>query len=123
MPESVTDRPTKAHEYVFLLTKSPRYFWDAEAVRERGVEPDRQRADRIGGANGHLVRHSPGAIIGASANRNLRSVWTIATQPYPGAHFATFPEALVEPMVKAGSSERGVCPECGAPWVRKVETP
>ena len=56
-----------------------------------------------------------------NAGRNLRSVWTIATQPYPGAHFATFPEALVEPCVKAGTSERGVCPECGAPWVREVE--
>ena len=54
------------------------------------------------------------------SERNLRSVWTIATQPYPGAHFATFPEKLVEPCVKAGTSERGVCPECGAPWVRET---
>ena len=56
-----------------------------------------------------------------SAGRNLRSVWTIATEPYPGAHFATFPRKLVEPCVKAGTSERGVCPECGAPWERVVE--
>jgi DNA modification methylase len=121
MPESVTDRPTKAHEYLFLLTKSPRYYFDAEAVREAGDEPDRVRRDRIGGANGHTVRHSEGGIMGQVATRNLRSVWTIATEPYPGAHFATFPRKLVEPCVKAGTSERGVCPECGAPWVRVVE--
>ena len=121
MPESVTDRPTKAHEYVFLLTKSARYYWDAIAVRESGAEPDRQRRDRIGGVNGHAVRHSLGGIVGASATRNLRTVWTINTQPYSGAHFATWPPALVERMVKAGTSERGVCPTCGAPWRRVVD--
>ena len=68
MPESVTDRPTKAHEYVFLMSKIERYFYDAEAVREDGVEPNRKRNDRIGGANGHTVRHSLGGMIGASAN-------------------------------------------------------
>jgi hypothetical protein len=55
------------------------------------------------------------------AGRNRRSVWTIATEPYPEAHFATWPQKLVEPMILAGTSERGVCPECGAPWVRVVE--
>jgi DNA modification methylase len=105
MPESVSDRPTKAHEYLFLLTKRSRYYFDAEAVKEPGVEPDRQRNDRIGGANGHKVRHSEGGMIGASATRNIRSVWTIATQPFKGAHFATFPPKLVEPCVKAGSRE------------------
>jgi DNA modification methylase len=73
MPESVTDRPTKAHEYLFLLTKSPRYYFDADAVREAGDEPDRVRRDRIGGANGHTVRHSEGGIMGQVATRNLRS--------------------------------------------------
>lgn len=102
MPESVTDRPTKAHEYLFLLAKSARYYYDAEAIKEPGTEPDRQRADRIGGANGHSVRHSPGAIIGATATRNKRSVWTIPTQPYPEAHFATFPEELIKPCILAG---------------------
>lgn len=121
MPESVTDRPTKAHEYVFLLTKSARYFWDGEAVKEGAAEPDRQRNDRIGGANGHTVRHSPGGMMEGSATRNLRTVWTINTVPFNGAHFATFPPALVERMVKAGSSERGVCPTCGAPWRRVVD--
>lgn len=112
MPESVTDRPTKAHEYVFLLTKQARYYWDAEAVAERGVEPDRQRSDRIGGANGHTVRHSPGAVVGASITRNTRSVWTVATQPYPEAHFATMPEKLIEPCIRAGSRPAGRRCDC-----------
>ncbi len=103
MPESVTDRATKSHEYIFMLAKSQRYYFDAEAIKEYGAEPDRQRNDRIGGANGHEVRHSPGAIMGASATRNARTVWTIATAPYSGAHYATWPPALVERMVKAGS--------------------
>jgi DNA modification methylase len=124
MPESVTDRPTKAHEYLFLLSKSPRYYFDADAVREAdaGLPSGNGFAGRQGGArqsavdggNGTAERFTPGA------GRNLRSVWTIATEPYPGAHFATFPRKLVEPCVKAGTSERGVCPECGAPWVRVV---
>ena len=120
MPESVTDRPTKSHEYVFLMAKSEQYFYDADAIREMGAEPDRERSDRIGGATGHTVRHSPGAIIGASSSRNARSVWNIATAPYPGAHFATFPEKLAERCVLAGSS-RQACAECGAPWARVVE--
>ncbi len=121
MPESVTDRPATAHEHVFLLTPGPKYYYDAEAVRERAAEPDRERADRIGGATGHTVRHSLGGLMGASSGRNLRNVWEIATQPYAGAHYATFPEALVQPCIAAGTSERGACPACGAPWRRVVE--
>jgi len=108
MPESVTDRPTKAHEYVFLLSKSARYFYDADAVRE----PSLRAGDTPGGDNGRgvgefgVMPHAPfnGPV---PANRNLRSVWNIATQPYPGTHFATFPRALVEPCIKAG------CPTLG----------
>jgi hypothetical protein len=122
MPESVTDRPTKAHEYLFLLTKSPRYYFDADAVREASLDTggNGNFAGRMGGARdtarsgGHGTEERPAYAAG----RNLRSVWTIATEPYPGAHFATFPRKLVEPCVKAGTSERGVCPECGAPWTR-----
>lgn len=102
MPESVTDRCTKAHEYVFLLTKSARYFWDAEAIREDSVEPDRVRNDRVGGANGHTVRHSPGGMMEGRKYRNKRSVWSIATTPFPEAHFATFPPELPELCIKAG---------------------
>jgi DNA modification methylase len=128
MPESVTDRPTKAHEYVFLLSKSPRYFFDAEAVREPHKEPWRSGTDEnrrmAKGTDGH------GSTFGGwdydqriynPAGRNVRSVWELATQPYPEAHFATFPEALPERCIKAGTSERGCCPECGAPWMREVE--
>ncbi len=121
MPESVTDRPTKAHEYLFLLTKSARYYYDADAVRESvDSHPSGNgfvRPERISGglAAGDATDWQP------TGGRNLRTVWTIATAPYPGAHFATFPRKLVEPCVKAGTSERGVCSECGAPWTREVE--
>jgi DNA modification methylase len=107
MPESVTDRCTKAHEYIFLMSKSARYFYDADAVKEPGAEPDRERNDRIGGANGHTVRHSEGGMIGATATRNKRSVWTVTTQPYSEAHFATFPPALIEPCILAGCPKGG----------------
>ncbi len=122
MPESVTDRPTKAHEQVFLLTKSARYFYDAEAIKEESVEPDRQRADRIGGAS-HKERqqHYEGAIYTGGNSRNARSVWTIATKPFPEAHFATFPVDLAERCIKAGTSLMGCCSACGAPRVRVVE--
>jgi len=131
MPESVTDRPTKAHEYVFLLARSGRYFYDADAVREEsagewnsasmgnrpkivqsGTDPERMRTW------GHGTFHRDEARSG----RNKRTVWEIPTQPYPEAHFATFPEALVLPCIQAGTSERGCCPKCGAPWERVMET-
>jgi DNA modification methylase len=124
MPESVTDRPTKAHEQVFLLTRSPRYFYDADAVRESA---EYGRRDWNGGVNfkgGDITkRHGQTSVTGAdpSAGRNLRSVWEIPTEPFPQAHFATYPQALVERCVKAGTSEHGCCPECGAPWERETE--
>jgi DNA modification methylase len=121
MPESVTDRPTKAHEQMFLLTKSERYYYDADAVREPHAEPR---------AVGRLTRAQ--ASLGDSrarerrfpnpSGRNRRTVWTVATQPYSGAHFATFPPALIEPCILAGSSNRA-CEHCGAAWVRVVEGP
>ena len=127
MPESVTDRPTKAHEYVFLLTKSAKYFYDADAIREphqsdaleRTLNPKHKYGkapDSFG--NGETAHQGMGAN---PAGRNRRTVWEIATQPTPEAHFATFPEALVEPCIKAGTSEYGCCPACGAPWKRIVE--
>ena len=132
MPESVTDRCTKSHSYVFLLTKSSRYFYDAEAIREKhadkkGIERFKgqcgvgDRTDNQGWAGGtvHLDKHRQYNPSG----RNKRSVWNIPTQSYKGAHFATFPEALVAPMILAGTSERGCCPECGSPWVRVLSSP
>lgn len=132
MPESVTDRPTKSHEYLFLLTKSARYYYDADAVRESGqdwskggpgtgIKPTTHYHPDNGGnegLSGIAARYKNGT---QASGRNLRTVWTIATEPYPGAHFATFPQKLVEPCIKAGTSERGCCPECGAPWVREME--
>jgi DNA modification methylase len=121
MPESVTDRPTKSHEYVFLLTKQARYFYDAEAIKETSETIQGPRP--FGGAgNGkqNTERHDY-MYQGDNGTRNRRSVWTIATSPYSGAHFATFPPALVEPMVLAGTSARGECPVCGKAWVRVVE--
>ncbi|HEY1188793.1 MAG TPA: site-specific DNA-methyltransferase, partial [Gemmata sp.] len=104
MPESVTDRPTRSHEYVFLLTKSARYFYDADAVREAAIGADRVRADRVGG-NKYVegVKHSDGAVFVSATERRLRSVWTITPRPFRGAHFATFPPELAERCVKAGS--------------------
>jgi DNA modification methylase len=129
MPESVTDRPTKSHEYVFLLSKRERYYFDQEAVREdysektwfyESVMPTKA-AGLLGNNNGTGKSTLGVPDYTKHGGRNIRSVWNIATQPYPEAHFATFPEALVVPCIKAGTSERGVCAECGAPWERVVE--
>jgi DNA modification methylase len=142
MPESVRDRPTSAHEYLFLLAKSPRYFYDADAIREQLSEvaleqlayaqkhhfsgsgrsklaPERGDGDSNVGAGGKHARAARGAGMNP-AGRNKRSVWTVATQPYSGAHFATFPPKLITPCIMAGTSERGCCSGCGAPWVRVV---
>jgi DNA modification methylase len=118
MPEPIRGRPTRAHEFVFLLAKSRRYFYDAEAVRE----PDKggcagngyARPERLsyGGKSAPRGQHS-GWVGGAGRNR--RSVWHVATQCFRGAHFATFPEGLVEPCILAGSSPTA-CFSCNAPW-------
>ena len=122
MPESVTDRPTKAHEYIFLLSKRERYFYDAEAVREPGAIPAGTKAAK-GSAerfNTPGVNSRPPEYKIYNGTRNRRSVWTISTQPYPEAHFATFPPKLIEPCILAGTSPRA-CEICGAPWERMVE--
>jgi hypothetical protein len=131
MPESVRDRCTSAHEYLFLLTKSARYYFDAEAIKEPAAQSSggwQSRARRglptQGVASAACAdRFDGGACTGpnrAASKRNKRSVWTIATSPFAQAHFATFPPALVEPCILAGTSERGVCSHCGAPWRRLV---
>lgn len=126
MPESVTDRPTKAHEYVFLLTKSAQYWYDADAVREgtnvytrnaggyRNDVGTRPR-DNTYRNKGGLADHDTTTI-----GRNKRTVWKIATCPSPFQHFAMFPQALIEPMILAGCPAQ-VCSACGAPHVRVVE--
>ena len=105
MPESVTDRPTKAHEYVFLLSKSASYFFDAKGIREPGTRYE-WKSQKF--KCGDLTRHH-GSTVGAEvgdpdAGRNARTVWTIPTQPTPDAHFATFPEALAERCILAGTA-------------------
>jgi DNA modification methylase len=126
MPESVTDRPTKAHEQIFLLTKSARYFFDQEAVRDAAIlegteqtfaRPCRE-ARAFGNPSGSELHADRTHFV---SGRNLRSVWTIATEPYAEAHFATFPRAIPEKCIKAGTSEKGCCAECGKPWERVVE--
>jgi DNA modification methylase len=103
MPESVTNRCTKAHEYVFLLTKSARYFYDAAAIAEEAERGDAgSRFDQGKTAQHQLDRQASGARID-DGRRNARSVWPIATQPFSGAHFATMPPALAERCIRAGS--------------------
>lgn len=128
MPESVTDRPTKAHEYVFLLSKSERYFYDCEAVKEPCVTDENSASSMMFGSptgkmndTNKAHSHKVGKKWDYSPTRNKRSVWNIPTKPYSGAHFATFPLDLIDPCIKAGTSEKGCCPECGDPWVRVVE--
>jgi site-specific DNA-methyltransferase (adenine-specific) len=121
MPESVTDRCTKAHEYIFLLSKSPKYYFDSEAMKERGVmvsgdsSGSRQRNTKethgVGGGNTGIskAKEKLAAELAEKgySTRNKRSVWTIATRPFKGAHFATFPPALIEPCILAGCPEGG----------------
>jgi DNA modification methylase len=191
MPSSVEDRTTPAHEMLYMLTRSARYFYDQTAIREPFADSSivrlsqksidsqeggpKQDAFDIAGLNDRAGSRRPNEIVqglsqkikrkpagwdtadgshstirhttGRSGNkerklgvdrgrpdshmggsvpwegnmRNRRSVWTIATEPFPGSHFATAPTALVEPCIKAGTSERGCCPACGAPWKRDIE--
>jgi len=155
MPESVTDRPTKAHEYVFLLSRAQTYYYDAAAIQERSITGDMRKPFAPGQVdsrgNGHdrgggTVRKSdtfrrenskraaviPGQSVGThrpdrsdtlpSETRNARSVWEIATRPYADAHFATFPEALVEPCILAGCRTGGTVldPFAGSGTVGRV---
>jgi DNA modification methylase len=120
MPESVTDRCTTAHSYVFLFSKKPQYYFDAEAISEP--------AERARWGDQTVPKHEGTATAAGwirlangdgPRTKNARSVWTVATQGFPGAHFATWPEQLVERIVKAGCPE-WVCGTCGKPHERIV---
>ena len=116
MPESVTDRPTKGHEYIFLLSKRPKYYYDADVIREK--------PESVGYAGMELNSNAPGwswnpnekgekghPLPGSwqdGTGRNKRTVWTVPTAPFPGAHFATFPPNLIEPSILAGCPRGGV---------------
>jgi DNA modification methylase len=157
MPESVTDRCTKSHEYMFLLTKSERYFFDNQAIQESSITNDERRPygsqgawdmdgrdeskrpkgkPRTAGNKSHKYvdeyesseseehRTKAGLMKVADVpweKRNKRSVWTVTTKPYGGAHFAVFPPDLIEPCILAGTSESGCCSKCGTPWRRQIE--
>ena len=146
MPESVADRPTNATEYFFLFAKNPKYFWDAVAVRTESLGPKKQTGFRNGAAyrdqsgpqdnsklsdkqRGHDRRHDgltdkwdamPKEEQQANG-ANMRNYLFEATVPFKGPHFATFPPKVIEPFILAGTSEKGCCPECGAPWVRVAQ--
>ena len=142
MPESVTDRCTKSHEYVFLLAKSQKYYFDNEAIKEKGSDetparllrgvsdshkningapgqtpqnmnkPRKNYTKEMGGGgtsfNGHSGYFKADGTLISDGMRNKRSVWTITTKPYKEAHFATFPQDLIIPMIKAGCPEKGI---------------
>ena len=111
MPESVKDRCTKAHEYIFLLSKSQKYYYDQEAIREPD-NPDgrkqtiRKQTDRYN--NNLLNTFQDNEHQRWTGTRNKRSVWTVSTKPFPGSHFATFPPDLIEPCILAGSPKDGI---------------
>ena len=129
MPESVTDRPTSAHETIWMLTKSARYFWDGEAVNETSINAGRSfpMSDKSlskGQSKGLCIPPTGNALkdsYSVKETRNIRNVWSVASHSFSGAHFATMPPEIAERCIKAGSSDRGCCPACGAPWVRVVE--
>lgn len=115
MPESVTDRPTKAHEYLFLLAKSERYFYDAEAISEKSDHAGKDRNfgndkkdGRYFGGKERSGNEVKGITVVVKENRNKRSVWTVPVYSYPESHFATFPPKLIEPCILAGCPAGGV---------------
>ena len=125
MPESVQDRCTKAHEYIFLLSKSQKYYFDNEAIKENSKSAGK-KSDGFKGRQGGAKYHATGGGIGSEAKvynkKNKRSVWTVTTKPFKGAHFATFPVDLIEPCVLAGCPEK-ICVDCGKPYERVMQRP
>jgi hypothetical protein len=134
MPESVKDRCTKAHEYIFLLSKSRKYYYDHEAIKEPAAY-DGRKDTLLKGSQKYEKGVVPGQVAHSMAAkgherwkknergeyvRNKRSVWTIPTKPFKEAHFAVFPPDLIKPCILAGTSPRA-CEICGAPWERVVE--
>ena len=124
MPESVRDRPTNAYEMLFLLAKSGKYYYDAEAIRE-GEQRHKKHGFSMRGRLTDPSTEIAAEYIGEESHTvgaNARNVWTIPTQGRPDAHFAAYPDSLPRRCILAGTSERGVCADCGAPWVRVTET-
>lgn len=112
MPESIKDRCTKSHEYIFLLTKNPQYYFDSESIKEESINSEEQQIAKRNkkqhrfNAQEHetkFVQHNFSKIKNTYEKRNKRDVWTVSVKPYSGAHFAVYPEELIEPCVMAGS--------------------
>ena len=111
MPESVTDRCTKAHEYIFLMSKSPKYYYDHESIKEMAnskSEGIRFGGNKYGDDNDPKYATKSGNVSKEYEKANKRSVWTVTTKPYEGAHFAVFPTDLIEPCILAGAPVGGV---------------
>lgn len=133
MTESVEDRPSSAYEEVFLLTRSARYFYDHEAIKEPFETDPKEnyegrarvtgRSDQAFAAARGRDRSKSGGFPAPSGLRNKRNVWTIPCAPSPIAHFAMMPPALAEICIKAGTSEKGCCLHCGTPWRRLLGEP
>jgi len=123
MPEPVTDRCTKAHEYIFLMSKKPKYFFDNEAIAEQA------KWERWGNQTENKEHQGTACHLGGKTleelpiktTKNKRSVWTVPTHSYKGAHFATFPPKLITPCILAGTSDKGCCADCGSPYERIIE--
>jgi DNA modification methylase len=128
MPESCVGRCSKSHEYIFMFAKKVGHFFDQFAIREKATPVVRVVGRKVGSLTQSIVldgkrggRRESGLVMESGDTRNKRSVWTLPHGGYRGAHFATFSESLILPCIKAGTSEKGCCTECGAPWKRVVE--
>ena len=131
MPESVRDRPSCAWEPIFLLTKAAHYFYDAEAVRRIGTGRGSGNKERVMGIHASHPHRGTSVPTEPNAGANLRNVWPIepedytewnlGPEPFPDAHFATFPTEVPRRAILAGTSAKGCCPECGAPWERIID--
>jgi site-specific DNA-methyltransferase (adenine-specific) len=126
MPESAIRRCTKSHEYMFLFAKKNKYYFDGESIKEPSVSDHSsgngfKRSARVSYQNPDGSARGNDNQWEQTTTRNKRDVWQINTVPYKKAHFATFPPKLVIPCILAGTSEKGVCSECGAPYKRITE--
>lgn len=126
MPESVKDRCTKSHEYIFLLSKSKKYFYDSEAIKEKalGIKSGNKKPQK---GTDQKFSHTKQGLLAAQQKvfhtKNKRSVWTVNPKPYAEAHFAVYPPELIEPCVLAGTSQGGCCSKCFEPYVRTTGRP
>jgi DNA modification methylase len=115
MPESVQDRCTKSHEYIFLMSKSQKYYYDHESIAEQSIHYGTDKRSDLGNiryegkrTQGEAAANGQQSFVTVNENRNKRSVWTVTTKPYAGAHFATFPSDLIEPCIMAGAPVGGI---------------